>query len=288
MCVICFSPKGVDAPSEEKIKQMFDTNPDGAGYAYEGKGGKVIYRKGFMSVGALLEELYPLEKWKNTNLALHFRIGTAGNNDAHTCHPFPITTDYGALRRTEGKGAVLFHNGILAEGGMADRNSSDTQDFVVAFAPLLRKWHHSSVRDAWIEKIIGTNKLLIMYGKNKYKMYGNWEKDGDLYVSNTNYQPYTCQYHWYGYSGNSYGYDYDGEYERYWRNKEQEKKLYSETAKKMFKLLDRDDYVWATEFEIGAMLDSADDYTSDTMEKDGKHYGYDYTACCVWTEKAEL
>lgn len=288
MCVICFSPKGVDAPSEEKIKQMFDTNPDGAGYAYEGKGGKVIYRKGFMSVGALLEELYPLEKWKNTNLALHFRIGTAGNNDAHTCHPFPITTDYGTLRRTEGKGAVLFHNGILAEGGMADRNSSDTQDFVVAFAPLLRKWHHSSVRDAWIEKIIGTNKLLIMYGKNKYKMYGNWEKDGDLYVSNTNYQPYTCQYHWYGYSGNSYGYDYDGEYERYWKNKEQEKKLYSETAKKMFKLLDRDDYVWATEFEIGAMLDSADDYTNDTMEKDGKHYGYDYTACCVWTEKAEL
>lgn len=288
MCVICFSPKGVDAPSEEKIKQMFDTNPDGAGYAYEGKGGKVIYRKGFMSVGALLEELYPLEKWKNTNLALHFRIGTAGNNDAHTCHPFPITTDYGTLRRTEGKGAVLFHNGILAEGGMADRNSSDTQDFVVAFAPLLRKWHHSSVRDAWIEKVIGTNKLLIMYGKNKYKMYGNWEKDGDLYVSNTNYQPYTCQYHWYGYSGNSYGYDYDGEYERYWKNKEQEKKLYSETAKKMFKLLDRDDYVWATEFEIGAMLDSADDYTNDTMEKDGKHYGYDYTACCVWTEKAEL
>lgn len=288
MCVICFSPKGVDAPSEEKIKQMFSTNPDGAGYAYEGKGGKVIYRKGFMSVGALLEELYPLEKWKNTNLALHFRIGTAGNNDAHTCHPFPITTDYGTLRRTEGKGAVLFHNGILAEGGMADRNSSDTQDFVVAFAPLLRKWHHSSVRDAWIEKIIGTNKLLIMYGKNKYKMYGNWEKDGDLYVSNTNYQPYTCQYHWYGYSGNSYGYDYDGEYERYWKNKEQEKKLYSETAKKMFKLLDRDDYVWATEFEIGAMLDSADDYTNDTMEKDGKHYGYDYTACCVWTEKAEL
>ena len=69
---------------------------------------------------------------------------------------------------------------------------------------------------------------------------------------------------------------------------EQEKKLYSETAKKMFKLLDRDDYVWATEFEIGAMLDSADDYTNDTMEKDGKHYGYDYTACCVWTEKAEL
>lgn len=287
MCVICFSPKGVQAPTEEKIKQMFDTNPDGAGYAYEGKGGKVIYRKGFMTLQALLDELKPLDRWTNTNLAIHFRIGTAGENDEHTCHPFPITTDYGVLRKTEGKGAVLFHNGILDTGGMVDKNSSDTQDFVVAFAPMLKKWSHSTARDKWLGKIIGTNKLLIMYGRNKYKMYGNWERDGDLFVSNTNYLPYSYRYGYYGYG---YGYDteYYGEYERYFEKKEREKKLYAETAKKMFKMLDRDEYIWATEFEMDAMLDSADDYTSDTMEKDGKKYGYDYTGCCVWNEKAEL
>lgn len=286
MCVICFSPKGVQAPTEEKIKQMFNANPDGAGYAYEGKGGKVVYRKGFMCVEDLIKELQPLDKWTNTNLALHFRIGTAGENDEHTCHPFPISTDYNVLRETEGKGAVLFHNGILAEGGMVDRNSSDTQDFVVAFAPLLKKWSHSTARDNWLGKIIGTSKLLIMYGRNKYKMYGNWERDGDLFVSNTNYMPYTYRYGYYGYEYD-YGYNY-GEYEKYWKNKDREKKLYAETAKKMFAMLDRDEYIWATEFEMDAMLDSADDYNNNTMEKDGKVYGYDYTGCCVWNEKAEL
>lgn len=281
MCVICFSPRGVDAPTEEKIRQMFNTNPDGAGYAYEGKNGKVVYRKGFMTVEALLTELQPLDRWKNTNLAIHFRIGTAGENDEHTCHPFPISTDYGELRKTEGKGAVLFHNGILAEGGMADRNSSDTQDFVVAFAPLLKKWSKSSVRDTWLCKVIGTSKVLIMYGRNKYKMYGSWEKDGELYVSNTNYLPY-----YYGcYSG--YGrYDYYGDYDEYWEMKDREERLYKTTATKLFDALLTKDHVWASPKEIDAMLEMADDYSPDTMEYKGNKYYYDLEGCSVWNEMA--
>lgn len=285
MCVICFSPRGVNAPTEEQIKQMFNTNPDGAGYAYEGKNGRVVYRKGFMTVQALLDELKPLDKWRNTNLALHFRIGTAGENDEHTCHPFPITTDYGEMRKTEGNGAVLFHNGILAEGGMADKNSSDTQDFVVAFAPMLKKWSKSSVRDTWLTKVIGSSKLLIMYGRNKYKMYGDWKQDGGLYVSNLNYKPSAyAGYYGYGYGYNDYG--CYGEYERYWEKKDREKKLYEETAKKMFNLLKTEEYVWATEFEIEAMIESSDKSTYDTMTKDGVNYGYDFTGCCVWREEA--
>lgn len=279
MCVICFSPRGTDAPTEEKIKQMFNTNPDGAGYAYEGKCGKVVYRKGFMCVEDLLKELEPLDQWKNTNLAIHFRIGTAGENDEHTCHPFPITTSYGEMRKTEGKGAVLFHNGILAEGGMADKNSSDTQDFVVAFAPLLKKWYKSSVRDAWLTKVIGSSKLLIMYGKNRYKMYGNWQRDGELYVSNTNYLPSYGGY--YGYYGGCYG-----GYDEYWELEEQQKKLYWTTAVKLFDALKTRDCVWATPREIDAMLDLSDNYTADTMELDGEKYYYDYDGCKVWNEEA--
>ena len=281
MCVICFSRKGVDAPTEEKIKEMFKANPDGAGYAYEGKGGKVIYRKGFMTVEELLEELKPLDKWKNTNLALHFRIGTAGENDAHTCHPFPLTTSYGELRKTEGKGAVLFHNGILAEGGLADKNSSDTQDFVIAFAPMLKKWSKSRVRDAWVGKLINNSKLLIMYGKNKFKMYGNWYSDGELMVSNLNYKPNYTYAYGYGYSGYPYT-GYYGGYDEYWQKKEQQKKLYKETAKKMFEMLDIEEHIWATEYEIDAMLEASDDYTPTSMIKDGVEYGYDYEGCCVW------
>ena len=278
MCVICYSPKGVDAPTEEQIEDMFRANPDGAGFAYE-EGNKVVYKKGFMNLNALLLELAPLEQWKNKNLAIHFRIGTAGNNDEHTCHPFPITTSYGEMRKTEGEGPVLFHNGILANGGWINEHSSDTQDFVSAFAPMLKKYSKSKARDQWIEKIIGTSKLLLMYGKNKVKMYGDWKKDGELYVSNLNYK--VQSYSTYSCYGNYYG-----GYSDYWEKRDREKNLIKQTAKKLFDKLKRDEYIWATENEIECMLEDADSYTYCELEKDGRKYGYDFNACCVWTDDA--
>lgn len=209
MCVIAFSPKGVEAPSEEQIRAMFMTNPDGAGFAYNGKNGEVYFEKGFMTVDELLERLKPLDQWTNTNLGIHFRIGTAGKNDAKTCHPFLISTDLGQLRKTSGTGDVLFHNGILAEGGWADSLSSDTQDFVIAFAPLLTKPSKSKVRDKWIEELVKGNRLLTMYKNGKYKMYGDWKKDGDIFVSNLNYQ-YNMYSNYYGYTS------YDPSIGSYW------------------------------------------------------------------------
>ena len=35
MCVIALSPKGNDLPTEEQIRQMFNKNDDGAGYAWD-------------------------------------------------------------------------------------------------------------------------------------------------------------------------------------------------------------------------------------------------------------
>ena len=212
MCVIAFSPKGVEAPTEEQIRAMFITNPDGAGFAYNGKNGEVYFEKGFMTVNALLERLKPLDQWTNTNLGIHFRIGTAGKNDEKTCHPFPISTELGQLRKTSGTGSVLFHNGILQQGGWADALSSDTQDFVIAFAPLLTKPSKSKVRDKWLEDIIHGNRLLTMYKNNKYKMYGDWKKDGDIFVSNLNYQ-YNMYSNYYGYSAYD---EYDDGIGSYW------------------------------------------------------------------------
>lgn len=271
MCVICFSPKGVDAPTEDQIEDMFYANPDGAGYAYE-EGGKVKYKKGFMTLNELLEELKPLEQWKNRNLALHFRIGTAGNNDEHTCHPFPITTSYGEMRATEGEGPVLFHNGILANGGIIDENSSDTQDFVAAFAPMLKKYSKSKARDAWLTKTIGASKLLIMYGNNKYKMFGEWKKDGELFVSNLNYQT-----HYYTYSTP----EWLGNWEKYYMEKEMKA-----IAEKMFAELETEDYVWATKYEIECMLENADSHTATTMTVGDTVYNYDFNGELVWSEAA--
>lgn len=236
MCVIAFAPKGVKAPTKDKLKAMWLANSDGAGFAYNGKNGEVVFRKGFMTFEALMAELEPLDQWTNTNFAIHFRIGTAGKNDEHTCHPFPLSTDFAELRKTSGEGKpVLFHNGVLDSGGLASPLSSDTQDFVIAFAPLLAKPFKSKVRDKWLEEIVTGNRLLIMYKNNKVKMFGKWEKDGDLFVSNNHYQSYELGgYGYYGYGSYSYpsyyrpySYDFedeDEEYMSYWKKKAEEAK----------------------------------------------------------------
>ena len=202
MCVIAFSPKGVDIPTELQLKQMWRHNPDGAGYAYVGRGGKVVYKKGFMTLDSLLDELSDRDKFKNTNFAIHFRIGTSGENDRKTCHPFPLSTNFGDLRKTEGEvESVLFHNGIISSGGMASPLSSDTQDFVIAMTPLLYKYNRSKTRDYFIEELTKNNRLLILYKNNAFKMYGEWKKDGDIWVSNTLYKDY------YSWSGDDYDKD---------------------------------------------------------------------------------
>ena len=148
---------------------MWQHNPDGAGYAYVNKKGKVVYRKGFMTLTELMADLEVPERFKNTNFALHFRIGTSGKNDKATCHPFPVSNNFGDLRKTEGDAdSVLFHNGILSKGGIVSPLASDTQDFVVAMSPLFKKYNKSKVRDFFIEELIEGSKLLVLYKEISY------------------------------------------------------------------------------------------------------------------------
>lgn len=215
MCVIAFSPKGNDMPTEEDIKKMFKKNHDGAGYAYE-EGDTVKFRKGFMNVDDLLEDLGPLEKWKDKNIAMHFRIGTAGKNDKKTTHPFPISNKFGDLRKLRGEGPVLFHNGVISGlGGIIDPLASDTQDFVAGVASklLTRPNKPTKITEAVVESVIGASRLLLMYGKGKIVRFGDWkEKDGNLY-SNLfwDFTPTTTTYS----TKYSYGYYDSDKYDLY-------------------------------------------------------------------------
>lgn len=284
MCVIVFSPKGVEAPTEEQIRDMFLANPDGAGYAYNGRGGKVKFKKGFMTVDSLLKELMPLKRWKNKNLAIHFRIGTSGKNDRHTCHPFKISSRYDDLRLLEGEGEVLFHNGIFADGGQLDKNSSDTQDFVSAFAPLLKKYSKSKVRDMWLEEIISPSRVLIMYDNNKYKIYGDWKKDGDLLVSNLSYKhtSYMWGGNYYGYGGYYYpsaSYSTTGTYEEWEKEKDDEKK----TADKMWKELENNKTLFLDDEEqLNILLTQADSWAGYEIDRKGVKYYFDPEALEVF------
>lgn len=291
MCVIAFSPKGVDIPSTKQIKDMWVHNPDGAGYAYVSKKGKVVFRKGFMKLDDLLKELEAPERFKNTNFAIHFRIGTSGKNDSATCHPFPVSTTFGELRKTEGEeDSVLFHNGVLSDGGLASPLASDTQDFVVAMAPLLQKYNRSKTRDYFIGEITKGSRLLILYKNNAFKMFGDWQKDGDLWVSNLSYK---YDYQWYGsgyYGWQEYYYDDYGCYGSRslgsFTNKtpvqtDESDALWQEVIKKEYKFLDNEE-------QLKLLKDSADTYSDGKVELGGYVLGYDEDQMLVWLEETPI
>lgn len=214
MCVIAFSPRNNDMPTEKQIKEMFEKNPDGAGYAWD-DGNTVHFKKGFMTVDDLLEDLGPLEKWKNKNIAIHFRIGTAGKNDKKTTHPFPLTNNFGDMRKLQGDGPVLFHNGVISGyGGIIDPLASDTQDFVAGVASklLTRPNAPSKITEKTIDTIIGSSRLLIMYGKNKIVKFGDWKTENGNFYSNLLWKPHSANVKTYQtYSLGKYDgyYDYD-------------------------------------------------------------------------------
>lgn len=224
MCIICLKPAGIDMPSDDEIKHMFNRNPDGAGFALQGdihNDGRFLveYQKGFMNCDDLLEALGPKDKLKNLTVAIHCRIKTSGEKDKFTTHPFLISDQYSDLRKTEGSGAVLFHNGVFSGlGGIINEKSSDTQDFVVGVANryLKNAKMPGKISQAIVSKIAGDCRILILYPKRNFPAlrFGNWYEHKGCYYSNMGYKDETSYSSYSGYSG-SYNRLSTGKYHDY-------------------------------------------------------------------------
>ena len=210
MCIIADKPAGVEMLSDEDIKHMFEHNPDGAGFAIQGwfehivvnkrtgkeevrKRFEVHYQKGFMNVDDLIEALGPKEKLKDYRVVIHCRIKTSGNSDAPTTHPFPLSSCYGDLKKTQGDGPVLFHNGVFQGlGGIVDKRSSDTQDFVVGIANRLLNVpnHISKISQVIAKRVAGECRVLILYPNPNHPDFklGVWHDYRGVHYSNTGYR----------------------------------------------------------------------------------------------------
>lgn len=190
MCIIAVKPMGVEMFPESTIREMFSRNPDGAGMMYS-DGEKVLCKKGFMDVESFLKFLSE-GGYTNTNVVLHFRIGTSGHKDALNCHPYPVFEENAAEFETQ---LAVAHNGILQRyNPPIGSDYNDTQNFI---RKILQKLPKNFVDDEsyklLIEEIIGsgyTNKLCFL-SKDKYYLWGQgWIQDGDYWYSNTSYKPY--------------------------------------------------------------------------------------------------
>lgn len=238
MCIIVAKNKGVALPTKKTLEQCFERNKDGAGIMYV-KNNKVIIEKGLMTFQDFYKKLKSIKKefggdLTNKALVMHFRIGTHGENDKATTHPFPISNNFDDLRATYFETDLgMAHNGIMSAYNY-DRTLSDTQsfikDYVSVFKELNKKFYLNNKVMEIIsnEANISSNKLCFLDNKENIYWYGNKVIDNGVIYSNTTYKPYTYK------SYRSYSYDYD-----YWYSKDY-KSSYSKPKTKSYTL---DDFI---------------------------------------------
>ena len=238
MCIIVAKNKGVALPTKKTLEQCFERNKDGAGIMYV-KNNKVIIEKGLMTFQDFYKKLKSIKKefggdLTNKALVMHFRIGTHGENDKATTHPFPISSNFNDLRATYFETDLgMAHNGIMSAYNY-DRTLSDTQsfikDYVSVFKELNKKFYLNNKVMEIIsnEANISSNKLCFLDNKENIYWYGDKVIDNGVIYSNTTYKPYTYK------SYRNYSYDYD-----YWYGKDY-KSSYSKPKTKSYTI---DDFI---------------------------------------------
>lgn len=231
MCIIVAKKKNGKMPSMETLENCFLNNDDGCGMMYIDNG-DVVIEKGFLTFDKfkdrLNELLYEYNNFEGLPFVAHFRIGTQGENDSKTCHPFPITSKNSLLKkqylRTD---LAMVHNGIINEYSQpavgsvyasgSNKGLSDTQLFikycVSAFKSLNRNFYKNSQVMKCLETIT-ESKLCFMDREGDLYFVGNFIEDDGVFYSNYSYS-YGYNYNYgtntpttYGECGYDYGYDY--------------------------------------------------------------------------------
>lgn len=211
MCIIVAKDRKAKLPKKEYLENCFNNNSDGAGLMYVDKG-EVVIEKGFMTYKDFEKKYDSLCKkynnFKNKCLVMHFRIGTQGENDAHTCHPFPISSKHNKLRKPYIRTDVgMVHNGIISDFTSSSRYSkihptdkllSDTQLFirycVSSFKSLNRQFYKNKQVMNYLNSILDGDKAVFLSNEDKLYTLGDFiEEEGILYSNDT----YSYDYSWY-------------------------------------------------------------------------------------------
>lgn len=199
MCIIMIKQAGAKAPTEEMLKNMYDRNPDGAGYMFNGKDQMVHIRKGFMNFEKFKNSFeQDLKKNPNSTFVTHCRIGTQGGNTAEMTHPYPLIADYKQMKLTNARVDIgVAHNGIInltSNHLVFDHN--DTMEFIKDYLnPLVRFGNlrnEKRIRQL-AERLIGSyNKIVILYGDGDMTILNKQlfieDKETGLLFSNTTYK----------------------------------------------------------------------------------------------------
>ncbi len=173
MCVIIVKKAGVKLPSREVLRAAFQANPDGCGFATSGG---YVWRG--LRFGDFLKKFKEHAK-EDENVMIHFRWATHGSVKQANCHPFTAE---------EGDNKVVFmHNGVLNIPSVNDMTDSEIC-FRRKIMPALTedKFEVTDKVKEVINGVIGSSKFAMLIN-GKMKLFGRWEKYGDLICSNTRF-----------------------------------------------------------------------------------------------------
>jgi len=169
MCVIAYKAKDVRFPSKERIKDMWDANPDGAGIMWrDNDTNKIKFVKGFMRLNKFNKWVEMNRKWlEDVECALHFRITTHGGTSKGNCHPF-VCDCYTDSHILEGEADyVMMHNGVLP---IKPRKADISDSAELA----LRVGGYANPMDCFdvFDELLHGNRVICM-GKKGTMMYGD-------------------------------------------------------------------------------------------------------------------
>lgn len=110
MCVIAIVENGAHRPNERQIRQMWASNPFGAGAAWRNED-KLSFKKGLD-----LEQIIALVPQLPAPFVIHFRVPSVGGSKPILTHPFVLDKDATPMMEGELPDKwVLFHNGTWRE-----------------------------------------------------------------------------------------------------------------------------------------------------------------------------
>jgi hypothetical protein len=180
MCLAIYKPGSIVIP-EAYLKEGWDSNPDGAGFAFVSTATKrVVVHKGFMKRKEFLDA-YANVSGDNPKapFLIHFRIRTMGWKNGENTHPFPIA------------GGVLIHNGgFSGTDAMYDTGPSDTALFAKKYGPYMTYDRVNKHKSEW-EKAIGYNKVALLYDDGRHIILNNpgWTECEGAWYSNNSFRP---------------------------------------------------------------------------------------------------
>lgn len=206
MCLIVAKPKGVKMPKRKRIRDWFESHPDGFGLAFQ-HNGSVRILKGALTIEEAFEILDKMVYYlgskspREVDVIMHFRVATAGVITPANCHPFPITAEQEKLGSLDLLSEnALAHNGMITgygyttytyKGGVfgytePTGTKTDTQKFIEDYLVALGKHLWLPAVQALIEKC--TSSKFAILSNIGIVYIGQFIEENGLKFSNIGYK----------------------------------------------------------------------------------------------------